>query len=359
MSEDDVKAGWDALIEGMATAVERMDTLTEGLDAAERADGFRVLARTMGAVHEALEMDRVRPTPIPHNLPQNKFLMDNPDGKYWTFELDPAQRYRLSGNLGAAAYTAIAIYRVGQNWHDTEVCANINGSDLVTDGNGDFSLLLGGDNPGTGNWLALDHDVRTVWIRQFFNDVHNEQPSHFAIANLNPNAPPPLPDDALLARRLAVAGRKMKSMTSAIRHAGEHELSLGNHVRVWSEMLGGAVFTSSDIWYQRGAWDLGVDEALVLEGAAPPAQFWNIVLYSRFLNSLDHRNRTVSLTGPKIETDAKGGYRLVIAGTDPRSANWLDTEGRGVGMFALRWVCPETRPDLPTARVIKLADLKP
>ncbi|MDP6874869.1 MAG: DUF1214 domain-containing protein [Alphaproteobacteria bacterium] len=357
MADVDVKAGWDAFIAGVQTAVERMDQMTRDMQPGERADGFQVLTRTLGAAHEELEMDRIRPEPVPHNLSSNKFLMDNPDGKYWTFELDPSQHYRLSGNLGAAAYTAIAIYRAKEKWHDTEICANINGADLETDGSGDFELLLGGENPGHGNWLPLDGDARTVWIRQFFNDVYNERPSRFDIVNLDPKAPPAALDPDLLAQRLTRAGRKMKSMTSAIRHAAEHELSRGNHVRVWSEMLGGAVFTSSDIWYQRGAWDLAEDEALVLQGVAPPSQFWNIVLYSRFLNSLDHRNRPVSLTGGKVSTDSDGNYRLIISASDPGLANWLDTEGRGKGMFALRWVCPETQPELPTAKVVKLADL--
>jgi len=358
MAGPDLRAAWDGFLASAAKAVERMDGLTAGLPEAERADGFRVLTRTLGAAHEVLEMDRVHPVPVPHNQWNAKFLMDNPDGKYWLFELDAAHSYVLRGNLGEAAYTAISVYREREAWHDTEVAATINGRDLATDANGDFDLYLGGERQGD-NWLPLDPDARTVWIRQFFNDVRNERPSRFDVRNLDPAAPAPLIEPHLLASRLEVAGKKLRSMTSAIRHAGEHELSRGNHVREWSEMMGGAVFTSSDIWYQRGGWSLAPDEALVLEGHAPASPFWHIVLYSRFLNSLEHRYRRTSLTGPKVQTAEDGTFRLVLAARDPGVPNWLDTEGRAQGMFALRWVMPETQPPLPTATVVKLADLTP
>jgi len=358
LTEMDEKQAWDDFLASAGKAVQRMDELTQGLTPEERADGFRVLTRTLGAAHEILEMDRVHPEPVPHNQWNAKFLMDNPDGKYWLFELDAAHAYRLSGNLGDAAYTSISVYRERSAWHDTEVAATINGAELSTDRNGDFDLFLGGERQGA-NWLPLDPDARTVWIRQFFNDVHNERPSRFAVRNLDPAAPAPLIEPALLADRLTTAGKKLRSMTSAIRHARDAELSRGNHVRDWTEMMGGAVFTSSDILYQRGAWDLASDEALVLEGHAPPAVFWNIVLYSRFLNSLEHRYRQTSLTGAKIETNADGRYRLVLAAEKPGAGDWLDTEGRAQGMFALRWVSPEAQPDLPTATVMKLKDLQP
>jgi len=100
---DDPKAGWDKFIDGLRAAVDRVDTLTADLDPIERADGFRVLVHSLGVQLEGLEMDRARPVPIRHNTWQTKFLLDNPDGRYWTFEVDPRYVYRLFGNVGEAA----------------------------------------------------------------------------------------------------------------------------------------------------------------------------------------------------------------------------------------------------------------
>ena len=348
----DPKEGWDRFIEGLRTAVDRMDALTADLDPLERADGFQVLARSLGVQLEAVEMDRALPEPIPHNTWRTKFLMDNPDGRYWTFEVEPGGVYRISGCLGGAAYTAVNVYVQRERWHDTAEAASLHDREMVVDPGGHFEIMLGGERNDCPNWLPLPADARTVWLRQFYDDVHADAPGEFRVESLNHAGPPPIVVPARLAERLAIGGKKLRSTTSAIRHAGEHELSRGNHIRTWSEMHSGAVFTSSDIWYQRGAWRLEPGQALVIEGSAIPSQFWNIVLYSRFLNSLEHRHRSVSLTGRKVTAASDGSFRLVLCADDPGVPNWLDTEGRREGMFALRWVFPEREPPLPTARVV-------
>src|SRR3546814_10433553 len=79
-------------------------------------------------------------------------------------------------------------------------------------------------------------------------------------------------------------------------HAVRKDLESPNEVRHWSEMTGGAALTEPDIHYLRGSWQLGADEALVIEGVPAACRYWSALLYSRFLNSLDHRSRRVSLT---------------------------------------------------------------
>jgi len=129
-----------------------------------------------------------------------------------------------------------------------------------------------------------------------------------------------------------------------------------NQVRHWSEMQGGAAFTEPGIHYLRGAWQLAPGEALVLEGEAVACRYWNVLLYSRFLNSLDHRHRQVSLTGSRVPL-RDGRYRLVLAAADPGVPGWLDTEGRPFGLFVLRWLHPLRAPALPEARVLPLAGI--
>lgn len=122
-------------------------------------------------------------------------------------------------------------------------------------------------------------------------------------------------------------------------------------------MAGGAVFTEPDIHYLRGSWQLGKGEALVLEGDAVACRYWNVILYSRFLNSLDYRSRTVSRTDATAQL-VDGRYRIVIAATDPGCpGGWLDTEGRSFGLFVFRFLQPEREPTLPTLRRCRTADL--
>ena len=108
----------------------------------------------------------------------------------------------------------------------------------------------------------------------------------------------------------------------------------------------------------KGFRKLDPDEALVLEGRATSCRHWNIVLYSRFLNSLEHRRRPVSLTGSRVKCDADGNYRIVITHQDPGVPNWLDTEGRAFGLFVIRWLFHEEDTVLPQAKVMKLNNIK-
>jgi hypothetical protein len=104
---------------------------------------------------------------------------------------------------------------------------------------------------------------------------------------------------------------------------------------------------------------LAPGEALVLEGTPPSCRHWNIVLYSRFLTSLDHRHRTVTRTSAST-TLRDGRFRFVLAAEDPGvdGGDWLDTEGRPFGLFVLRFLHAATEPDLPTARVVRLEELR-
>jgi hypothetical protein len=132
-----------------------------------------------------------------------------------------------------------------------------------------------------------------------------------------------------------------------------------NELREWSEMTGGAVFTEPNIRYLRGGWQLAAGEALVIEGDVVPCRYWNVLLYSRFLNSLDHRGRPVSRTGATA-TVTDGRYRFVLAADDPGpgQGDWLDTEGRPFGIVVVRFLQPVGGPTVPTTRVVTLADLR-
>ena len=83
-----------------------------------------------------------------------------------------------------------------------------------------------------------------------------------------------------------------------------------DELRHWTEMAGGAAFTEPDITYVRGSWSLGPDEALVIEGDVVASRYWNVLLYSRFLNSLDQRHRSVSRARPprRSSTAATGSW---------------------------------------------------
>ena len=157
-------------------------------------------------------------------------------------------------------------------------------------------------------------------------------------------------------RRLSAT---IESLVPVFAAAAKADAAEPNTLRPWAEMTGGAVYTEPGIAYLRGGWQLADGEALVIEGEAPRCRYWNILLYSRFLNSLDHRHRRVSATGATAKVvDAR--YRFVLAAQDPGvpSADWLDTEGRPFGIVVMRFLQPDSEPKVPAVRKVRLSELR-
>lgn len=354
---DEPAAAWAAFTASLAAAGTRMDEATAELSPEERADGFRALARALANQLGRLEADDAAPELAPFNLWRQKFYMDNPDCLYWVAEIAKGGAYRIRGNAKNAAFTSVNVY-AGSSL-ETQTVARITSDDLVLDAGGNFTLTLGGDRVAAeGQWLDIPDGANMIWVRQFYDDT-GAMDGHCAITRIDPVAAPPIIQPARFARRLVGMGTTLDTASRVMVRAGsEKDTETRNAVREWSEMQGGAVYTEPGIHYQRGAWQLSPGEALVIEGRTVEARHLSLLLYSRFLNSLDYRNRTVSLTRPRMQVAADGRFRVVIAGEDPGVPNWLDTEGRPFGIFVIRWLQPAAVPELPTARVVPLYGLE-
>jgi len=332
-----------------------------GLDQVERADGFRALLRGLNNQLGRFEVDRERPELVGFNGWREKMYMDNPDFRYFVADIRDDHRYRVTGALGDAAYLSVTVYR-SDGGLDAAAAARLDSDSIDLDDDGGFEVLLvPGPERADRNGIELPAGARSVWVRFFHNDVANDEPGSCRIEPLDPpdhpDHEPPIDPDRF-AHHLRRLGKEMSAFPSVFEHAMRHDLEAPNEVRAWSEMAGGAAFTEPNIAYLRGSWHLEDGEALVIEGEAPQCRYWNILLYSRFLNSLDYRSRRVSCTGATAGI-IDGHYRFVLAARDPGgSGDWLDTEGRPFGLFVLRFLQPAPEPALPSVRVVPLEEIE-
>jgi hypothetical protein len=349
MADDggEVARAWEALAAALQSAGRKLADQTTSLTEWEQADGYRALLR---AVHNQLgrfEVDRDRPELVPFNGWRQKLFMDNPDFLYWVADLNPDCRYRVRGNAGDAAYVSLTAYRIDDGKATAVERAD---SDTIGLDAGDrYDVTVGGP-PGR---------PVSLWVRHFHGDVRNERHGGCTIEPLEPATAPPPIEPKRFAHQLRRLTATIESLVPVFAAAAKADAKEPNALRAWSEMTGGAVYTEPGIFYLRGGWQLTAGEALVIEGEAPKCRYWNILLYSRFLNSLDHRHRRVSATG----TTAKmvgGRYRFVLAAQDPglADADWLDTEGRPFGIAVMRFLQPESEPKLPVVRKVLLAELR-
>jgi len=348
--------GWKRFTNALSAAGEQMDAATQNLSSDERADGFRALLR---AIHNQLarfEVDRVQPELVPFNTWRQKFFMDNPDFLYWVADIDSSRRYSMVGSRGASVFMSITVYSSAGLEASSQ--ARVTSDELNFDAKGRFEVVLSRVRPSDPGvtWLAIPEGANVVWVRQFYDAIQDDTLGTCKIQSLDPIPIPRFIEPVHFSRRLAKLGPLFETIVKTLTVGQIPEVKQGNHIREWSQMKGGAVYTEPGIFYQRGAWELKQGQALVLEGNVVPARYWNIQLYSRYLNSLDHRYRCVSLTGKRIETELDGTFRLVLSAEDPGISNWLDTEGRQFGMFVIRWLHPEVVPPLPKVRVMNLTE---
>ncbi|CRZ16807.1 hypothetical protein [Mycolicibacterium neworleansense] len=345
---------WEAFVDGLRTAGAQLAIDTADLPESERADGFRALLRAVSNQLGRFEVDRDKPEFVAFNGWRQKFLMDNPDFQYWVADIRTDGRYRIRGNRGDAAYVSITVY--GASGGEAQATSRID-SDAITFGaDGAYTVTVGG--APDGDWLDLPERATVVWVRHFHDDVRTE---HIGWCAIEPVEVPPTPapiDPARFGKHLSKTSAAITHLPRIWHAAAAADGTSPNQMRHWTEMAGGAVFTEPAIHYLRGGWQLGPDEALLIEGELMPCRYWNILAYSRFLNSLDYRHRRVSYTGVTAQVDA-GRYRFVVSATDPGpdAGDWIDSEGRAFGIVVMRFLQPEHQPVVPTTRVVRLTDL--
>jgi hypothetical protein len=352
----DPAQAWKLLADSISDVGKALDEKTKDAPLQVRADGYRALNRALMNLLGRLEVDDANPHLAAYNLWREKFYMDNPDCRYWLSEIAPGGVYRITGTVGDAAFSSITIYE-GEGFIAKTV-ARMTSDELEIDKSGAFSVTLGGkEEDAEGQWLHIPHGSTMIWVRQFLEQPHGLE-GDCRIERLDPVDPPPSIEAERFVARLARSAVAVRlSSVNILRADSADDPEEPNHVREWTEASGGAVYTEPGIHYQRGSWRLAKDEALVIEGKAVEARHFSMVLYSRYLNSLDYRNRRVSLTTRSLQTDADGRFQIVLAASDPETDNWLDTEGRDFGLFAIRWLQPETTPETPVARIAKLSEI--
>ncbi len=351
-------AGWEALVAALGEAGRRLAADTADLAPEEQADAYRALVRGLHNHLGRFEVDRDRPELVPFNGWRQKMFMDNPDFRYWVADIAGDRGYRIRGTVGDAAYLSITVYAT-RGPLEAEAVARIDSDDLDVAADGTFTVVVAPEAPADGGpWLRAPEGLGAVWVRHFHEDVRHDALGTCTIEPVDDPGPAPAVDPERLGRQLARLGRATTLLPAVWRGAMAQDLDPPNRIRPWAEMVGGAAFTEPDIGYLRGGWRLGSGEALVIEGELVGCRYWNALLHSRFLTSLDHRSRPVSITGSRAQV-VDGRYRLVLADRPPPpgTGDWLDTEGRGTGIVVLRFLHPVGEPPVPETSVVPVGDL--
>ncbi len=347
---------WARWAEVMADLPRRLRTSGFPDDAASRAIATRHLARQAAlALRGELEhADPAHPRLHRYEQPWSQWGAPNPDNVYERCAIDPDATYVVRGRVDGVHEALFSLVEGDMHLGEDTVYAEAALSDLAAP-DGRLELTIG-PGPGSGNHLRTAPGARLLLIRQYLYDWGEDPIASFGIERLDTAGVPaaePTPHEvaAALDRAGHWVGQSIEYWAAYA--AASRDLLEHNTVSPPNTPPGGA----PSIAYGGCCWDLEPGEVLVIDHDRPDARYWNwSVHHLHWFDSGDWDQRATSTNGHQAHVDADGRVRVVVAPTDPGVANWLDTQGRPVGLVVYRYVGAVTTPQ-PTATVVGVADL--
>ena len=327
-------------------------------DPFDRAEGFRYLSRlTRVALESYIEYaDPAAPVLRRPAHETVKIGADNPDNYYQSAAISGRYEYRIRGKRGTVHYLGFGTYvgsygsggRMGQSGY-------LEGSDLQIEPDGSFEIIMSCD-PKPGNWLPMEPDTSSLIVRQTFQDRDAEKIAELQIERLGAHGPPKPPTPEFIDRGLAAASAYVAGTASLFAEWAEGFAKHINQLPEFDPAVARAAHGDPNICYFHGYWELGADEALVIEVTPPKCDYWNFQLNNHWMESLDYRYHQIAINHYGARYRKDGSVRIVVAHQDSGVDNCIDTAGHRRGTMGLRWIRADAHPH-PTTRVIKLADL--
>lgn len=317
-----------------------------------------------------LEGDPERPDFVRIVSPTRKFMGDNPDAIYHFSRVRGDRSYKITGTRRDECYISFTIHGRAEDGRLGAAAepplADINDRALDIGPDGRFTLHLSPEER-PGNWVQLPPNAASIIVRHYYENEQypsapHDQPPDLLIDIEEDAGARPAINDADMAQRL-------EDVTAFVRGGTLEGLGKDIEVpfvsRVPNELPQPMVFrqAGSDTWgavdiaYAMAPFELGEDEALVIEGRYPECAFANLVLWNQHMQCFEFRDRQVSINRKQTVLEPDGSFRIVLAASDPGVANWLDTEGRASGTIFWRFLLPEGQPEKPTCTVVKLSEL--
>jgi hypothetical protein len=313
------------------------------------AEARRVMLHVlMHGLQAWLEADPARPFFTPFINQHKKMLGDNPDARYFSAVVDDQHRYRIRGNLAGATYTSFTL-ELGAGTDGAGIGSTLNDTQFKADGNGNYEIILSAEQVA-GNWMPMTKGASSLTTRHYYErreSINNDRLHHIplVIENMDAVPPRPAPSDSSIAAGIRRVTEFVKGNVITM----NAENSPPWVSRVPNQFVppkkddthDNITYAARDNVYSMAPWVLAPDQALVMRGRFPDCRFSNVVLFNRFLQTLNYEERRVSLNRAQTVLDDDGGFEMIIAHRDPGRPNWLDTEGRPYGIIFWRFQLPE------------------
>jgi hypothetical protein len=272
----------------------------------------------------------------------------NPDYVMGAAPLDPDGRYSLSGRMNDAARIGVGAYTARP-----DASLDLDGYVTLRDVDGRFELSIGrGGDGAAANTLALSETSNVLMIRELHLRA-GERRSEIVLERLD--APAAGPSNRLATRAMidaklgAAAGRATAILRQFLRWS-ELIASRPNQMTPLPPELDRTMRGDPETRYYSGYFELGTDEALMIEPPDVACDYWMIQALNHWLEPIQgsHFNHATA------RCDADGRARFIVSHEDPGEANWLATGGRRRGALLYRTVGADAEA-VPDVRRMSLA----
>ena len=347
-------AAWDQFCDALKDVGRLVQDARVPDDPFDRAEGYRFLMRLVRYGFESfLEYsDPLHPVLHRGSHETIKIIHENPDNLYLGARVDGRSRYRVHGTLGTARWTSFNIHAGAFGSGGRGTAHALDARELVLGADRSFELFLGGERRGA-NWLPLPPDAGSLIVRQTFADRARERPSRLAIERLDASEPPATLAPEKVGFALAATPAMMRALAEmALSWSGDLEKEKNRFAEVMPAAA--AIFRDPDIQFHVAYFELGADEALVVEVQPPACDYWMFVLSNHWLETLDYTRHRITLNNHSAVLEPDGTAKVIVAARDPGHPNWLDTAGHARGTIGVRWVGKGVAEVIPSARVVRL-----
>ena len=337
------------LVAEIGALEEKLTNADPALDEQGLLEGYKWIFSILSVGLDVwLWADPGRPRFIDIVGPYRKWGGDNADAYYQYAPIDPNRTYRVWGRMGDAVYTSVTVYGGPDDGrYSQRIVGTVNNRDLTIAKDGSFEFWIGPkqqDGPG----ILLEGDAVACLTRDYLVDPVNGHRVEWHIESVDP------PDefrltDADVARRFRAALTWLKEQSGMVPIPLGEPNAIGEPYPVPTQTYG---WQAGDAAYAMGSFDLGPDEALVIEGRSPDCVFWNVCLWNRFMHTYNYDYERVTLNGGQCVYEPDGSWKIVVAHRDPGHPNWISTQGHPHGRIWFRWFLPEATPEQLATRVV-------
>jgi len=351
---------WDDFcdqLKALGKLVQRSETPA---DPQNRALGYRYLAQLLRAGLES-SVDYGNPEfPAFFRLADEtkKMLNDNPDNYYQHASISGEHEYRIRGNRGTIQYIDFATQSAGvASTGDSEQGGHLDVTNLEIDEDGRFEILLSCEEK-PGNWLRMTPDTNAIIVRQTYHDRETEIPADLVIERIGGSGLPTQMTAESLDGSLRRAAGLVVSCASLFSTWAKGFQSHTNELPKFDDSISMGAGGDPNICYYHSYWELGPEDALVIEVMPPECESWNFQLDNHWMESLDYRYYKIHVNKHTAVYAQDGSIRLVVAHEDPGVPNWINTVGHTQGTMCFRWIRASHHPQ-PSTRVVKRSEIAP